>query len=130
MDGLQSDAAESLEQALGLAVRLGVMDFRGLGLAGRASEERDVHEHLQRELGEREIDLEEQLRRFDRDLGERTVGLVAAARAGTVDYLAEVQIGVDDVASPVLQEVGHPTLCLLEEERGGRSATTGVGQSA
>ncbi len=130
MDGLQSDVAESLEQALSVAVQLGAMDSRGLGLAGRPSEERDVREDLQRELRERETELEEQLRRFDRDLGERTFDLLAAARAGTVDYLAEVQDGLDGAASPVLQEVGHITLCLLEEERRGRSATTSVGESA
>ena len=70
------------------------------------------------------------MRRFDRDLGERIIGLVAAARAGKVDYMAEVQDGLGGVASPVLQDVGHLTLCLLEEERGGGSATTGVGGSA
>ena len=80
VEGLQSDAAESLGQVLGLAVQLGAMDARGLGLAGRPSEEREVRKRLEGELGERGTELEEQLRRFDRDLGERIVGLVAAAR--------------------------------------------------
>ncbi|MDE0260955.1 MAG: hypothetical protein OXJ37_00935 [Bryobacterales bacterium] len=130
VDGLQSDAAESLGQVLGLAVQLGAMDSRGLGLAGRPLEEREVRERLEEELGERRTELEQQLRRFDRDLGERIVGLLAAARAGKVDYMAEVQDGLDGVASPLLEEAGYLTLCMLEEERGGRAARAGGGGSA
>lgn len=126
MDARQSDAAESFGQVLGLAVQLGTMDSRGLGLAGRPSEEKDVRERLEGELGERRTEFEERLRRFDRDLGEGILGLVAAARAGEVDYMAEFQDGFGGAASPALEEAGALTLCLLEEERAGWSGGAGV----
>ena len=119
MDARQSDAAESFGQVLDLAVQLGAMDSRALGLAGRPSEEKDVRERLEGELAERRTALEEQLRGFDRDLGERILGLVAAARAGEVDYMAEFQDGFGGAAAPALEEAGVLTLCLLEEERAG-----------
>ena len=130
IDGLRSDAAETLGQVLDLAAQLGAMDSRGLGLAGRPSEETDVREGLEGSLGERRAEVEKQLRRFDRDLGERILGLVAAARAGRVDYMAEVQDGLGGVSSPALEETGYLTLRLLEEERAGRPDGSGVGGPA
>lgn len=121
IDARQSDAAESFGQVLGLAAQLGAMDSRGLGLAGRSSEERDVRERLEGELGERRTELEERLRGLDRDLGERILDLVAAARAGEVDYMAEFQDGFGGGAAPAVEEAGILTLCLLEEERAGWS---------
>lgn len=86
-----------------------------------------MRERLEGELGERRTELEERLRRFDRDLNERILGLVAAARAGEIDYMAEFQDGFGGVGSPALEEAGALTLCLLEEERAGWTGGAGVG---
>ena len=127
IDGLHSDAAETFGQVLDLAAQLGAMDSRGLGLAGRPSEETDVREALEGSLGERRVKLDKQLRRFDRDLGERILGLVAAARAGKVDYMAEVQDRLGGASPPALEETGYLTLRLVEEERARRLDGAGVG---
>ena len=42
MDGLWSDAAETLGQVLNLAAQLGAMDYPSLGLVGRPSEETEA----------------------------------------------------------------------------------------
>ena len=82
---------------------------------------------LEGSLGERRAELEKQLRQFDKDLGERILRLVAAAREGRVDYMAEFQDGLGGVYSPALEEAGHLTLHLLDEERAGRPSGSGDG---
>ena len=62
MEGLRSDAAETFGQVLEVAAQLGAMDSRGLGLAGRPSEETEARERLEGSLGERGAELLEKLR--------------------------------------------------------------------
>ena len=128
MDGLWSDAAETLGQVLNLAAQLGAMDYRGLGLVGRPSEETEARGRLEGSLRERRAELEKHLRQFDEHLSGRIRGLVATARAGKVDYMAEAQDGFGGVSSPALEEAGHLTLRLLEEEWAGRSGGARLGE--
>ena len=130
METLRSDAAETFGEVFGIAAQLGVMDTCGLGMVGRPSEETKARERLEGSLGERRAELEKQLRQFDKDLGERILRLVAAAREGRVDYMAEFQDGLGGVSSPALEEAGHLTLHLLEEERAGRPGGSGGGGPA
>lgn len=129
MDGLRSDAAEALGRVLDLAAQLGAMDACCLGVAGRPSEETRVREHLERELRDSRVELERQLTHFDQDLRERTVGLVAAARAGKVDYMAEFQDGLGGVSAPALEEAGLLILSLIEAERAGSASGSRVGRA-
>ena len=124
MEGFQSETAETLGQVLEVAAELGAMDSRGLGLADRPSREAEVRARLERSFGEHRAELAGRLERFDQDLGERIVGFVATVRAGEVDYLAEVQDGLGGVSTPALEEAGHLTLRLLEEDRAGQSGGT------
>ena len=128
MDGLWSDAAETLGQVLNLAAQLGAMDYRGLGLVGRPSEETEARGRLEGSLRERRAELEKHLRQFDEHLSGRIRGLVATARAGKVDYMAEAQDGFGGVSSPVLEEAGDLTLRLLEEGWAGRSGGARLGE--
>ena len=130
METLRSDAAETFGEVLGIAAQLGAMDTCGLGMVGRPSEETKARERLEGSLGERRAELEKQLRQFDKDLGERILRLVAAAREGRVDYMAEFQDGLGGVYSPALEEAGHLTLHLLDEERAGRPGGSGDGGPA
>ena len=121
MEGFQSETAETLGQVLEVAAELGAMDSRGLGLADRPSREAEVRARLERSFGEHRAELAGRLERFDQNLAERIVDLVATVRAGEVDYLAEAQAGLGGVSTPALEEAGYLTLRLLEDDRAGRS---------